>query len=94
MKTSKELIEEITKLDKMRTISLKDAEALIDKYINEYKGELTELEEGCLGLGKLILHNAEGKKTIIIQEFYINSQSSGHKIRKYNKMPKKYSKQV
>jgi len=74
----------------MNTISLKNCEILIDKYVNEYKGTATTLDEGVLGLGKVILHSAKGKKTIIINEVYLNSQSSYHTIRRYNKMPKKY----
>jgi len=76
----------------MNGYTLKSCENLITKYVNEYGGDVTTLEEGVLGLGKVILHNAENKKIIIITEFYINSQSSGHSIRKYNKMPKKYEK--
>jgi hypothetical protein len=72
--------------------SLESCEELIGRYVNEYGGEATTLEEGCLGLGTVLLHSAEGKKTIIIKEFYINAWSSGHTIRKYNKMPKKYEK--
>ncbi len=72
--------------------SLKSCETLIDKYINEYKGQITQLEEGILGLGMLMLHDAEGKKTIIIKEVFVNSWTSTHSIRMYNKMPKKYNK--
>ncbi len=32
----------------------------------------------------------EGLKTTIINEVYLNCWSSGHTIRVYNKMPKKY----
>lgn len=74
--------------------SLKDCETLIDKYINEYEGQMTQLEEGILGLGTLILHDAEGKKTIIIKEIFVNSWTSTHSIRKYNKMPKKYERLI
>ena len=67
---------------------------LIDRYVNKYGGECTELEEGVLGYGTLILHNAKGKKTIVIKEVYINAWSSGHSIRMYNKMPKKLEKML
>tara|TARA_R110000803_G_scaffold202309_1_gene267413 strand:+ start:425 stop:670 length:246 start_codon:yes stop_codon:yes gene_type:complete len=70
--------------------SLKTCENLISKYINVYSGECTVLREGVLGLGKILLHNADGKKSIIINEFFINAWASGHTIRKYNKLPKKY----
>ena len=78
----------------MKNYSLASCEALVDRYINEYKGELLQIDEGILGLGILILHSAEGKKTIIIKEFFINSWTSGHSIRKYNKIPKKYLKLI
>ena len=67
---------------------------LIDRYVNKCGGECTELEEGVLGYGTLILHNAKGKKTIVIKEVYINAWSSGHSIRMYNKMPKKLEKML
>ncbi len=54
---------------------------------------MTILSEGILGLGKILLHSAEGKKTIIIKEYYINAWTSGHSIIRYNKLPNKY-KQV
>jgi hypothetical protein len=70
--------------------SLESCENLIKRYVNEYDGCATTLEEGSLGLGTILLHDAPGKKTIVIKEFYLNAWSSGHTIRKYNKMPKKY----
>jgi len=76
----------------MRLHTLSTCEDLIAKYTNQYNGEITTLEEGCLGLGTVLLHNAEGKKTILIKEVYLNHWSSGHTIRKYNKMPQKYKK--
>ena len=75
---------------KVRNYSLQSCENLIERYVNEYGGEATCIIEGTLGLGQIILHSAQGKKTIIITEYYIHAWSSGHKIRKYNKMPKKY----
>ena len=78
----------------MTNYGLQNCENLINKYVNDYKGEATTLEEGCLGLGTVLLHSAEGKKTILIKEFFINSQSSGHTVRKYNKIPKKYQKEI
>lgn len=74
----------------MNTYSLKYCETLIQKYIYGYNGEATIIDEGILGLGTVLLHNAEGKKTIVIQEVYLNPWSSTHTISKYNKMPEKY----
>ena len=76
----------------MNGYTLQVCEDLISKYVNEYQGELIQLSEGSLGLGKVLLCNAKGKKTIIISEYYINAWSSGHTIRKYNSVPKKYQK--
>jgi hypothetical protein len=78
----------------MTNYSLKSCENLIDRYVNEYNGCVTTLEEGCLGLGKTLLHDAKGKKTILITEFFISVWSSGHKVVKYNVMPKKYAKLI
>ena len=75
----------------MKNHSLKSCESLIDRYVNEYGGQVTILEEGCLGLGKLILHDAPEMKSYVITEYFINSWASGHKIRGYNKLPKKYA---
>ena len=72
--------------------SLKSCEKLIDRYVNEHDGSLTTIEEGVLGLGTMLLHSAEGKKTILIKEFFISSWTSGHSVRMYNKVPKKYQK--
>ena len=75
----------------MTTYTLKSCETLIDTYINTYGGDMFLLEEGVLGLGKILLC-AEGKKTVIIKEIYLTAWSSGHTIRRYNKTPKKYTK--
>jgi hypothetical protein len=74
-----------------KTYDLRSCEELIDKYVNTYKGECEVIEEGCLGLGKILLHGAEGKKSIIITEIFVNSWTSTHTIRMYNKLPKKYN---
>ncbi len=63
---------------------------LVSRYVNDNNGTCTQLEEGVLGHGKLILE-ASGKKTIIVTEVFMNEWSSGHKIRMYNRTPKKYN---
>lgn len=78
----------------MKNYSLKSCEDLISKYINKYNGECLEIEEGCLGLGTILLHSAEGKKSILIKEVFINAWSSGHTIKMYNKLPKKYTQLI
>jgi len=78
----------------MKLYSLKSCESLIDTYVNTYKGVLTTIEEGVLGLGTLLLHSASGKKCIVIKEVYLTPWSSGHTIRKYNKLPRKYENSI
>lgn len=78
----------------MKNYSLSSCEDLIDRYINQYGGCILQIEEGCLGLGKILLHSAPGKKSVVIEEFFINSWSSGHKVRMYNIIPKCYQKLV
>lgn len=78
----------------MNTYKLSDCEFLITKYVNEFQGEVLIIEEGCLGLGTVLLHSAAGKKCVLIREIYLNEWSSSHTIRKYNKLPKKYQKLV
>ena len=74
----------------MKIYTLTACEKYIDKYINKYKGEVLEIKEGILGLGTVLLFNAKGKKTVIIKEIYLSAWSSGHTVRMYNKIPKKY----
>ena len=77
----------------MTTYTLKACDNLIENYVN-LGGFVTTIKEGCLGLGKLLLHGVKGKKFIIINEVYLNAWSSGHTIRMYNKLPKKYARLV
>jgi hypothetical protein len=72
----------------MNTYSLSQCEKLISQYL-ELGGNVVEIEQGSLGLGVVICF-AEGYKTAIITEIYLNEWSSAHKVRRYNKTPKKY----
>ena len=76
----------------MNNYSLKSCMDFIDKYVDTCKGEIYELNEGTLGLGTIILTNAPNKKSYLIQEYFISSWTSGHNVRSYNKLPKKYLK--
>jgi len=78
----------------MKDYSLKQCEDLISRYVNERSGAITQIEDGCLGLGFLILHDAPKTKTIIIKEYYINAWCSGHKVTMYNEIPKKYQELI
>jgi hypothetical protein len=68
--------------------SLAACEELISRYVNK-EGEIITLHEGGVGLGTVVC-TAEGCKTAIIQEVYLNEWSSTHTIRLYNKTPKKF----
>lgn len=76
----------------MKNFSLEYCENLINTYVNDFGGQIIQINEGVLGLGNLILHGAKGKKIIVINEYYINSWNSGHNVRMYNTTPKKYQK--
>ena len=81
----------------MKNFTLAACEKLINEYVNELGGQLTQIEDGVLGLGELVLHDSSENsilKTIVIKEVYLNQWSSGHTIRRYNKIPKKYLKHI
>lgn len=65
---------------------------LMNKYMDE-NGICYTLQEGCLGYGTVVCW-AEGYKTAIVTEEYLNEWSSGHKVRFYNECPTKYAKAV
>lgn len=65
---------------------------LVHKYI-ENDGDYRTIEEGCLGWGKLILFG-DGLKTTIVTEVYVNTQTSGHTVRMYEKCPKCYEQYI
>ena len=77
----------------MNTYNLKTCEDLISKYVG-LNGDVTTVRDGILGMGTVVLHGVIGKKSIIINEVYLNANSSGHTIRMYNKLPKKYEKLI
>lgn len=72
----------------MKLYGLKVIEHLIDSY-HKQGGEVIVIREGVLGYGDMVL-TGDGLKTTVINERYINEWSSGHSIRLYNKVPKKY----
>lgn len=65
---------------------------LINKYI-ERDGTVLTLEEGSLGYGLTVMFG-DGLKTTVVKEYPINCWSSGHTIRKYKKIPKKYEQMI
>lgn len=72
----------------MKIYTNKTVQDVIDNYIKK-GGEIIEVVEGCLGYGTTICIGS-GLKSTIIQEVFLNEWSSGHTIRMYNKLPKKY----
>ena len=78
----------------MANYTLETCKNLIEKYANQHGGEITTVREGVLGLGTVVLHRAEGKKTYVINEVYVNAWVSAYTVRSYNKIPKKYEKLI
>jgi hypothetical protein len=72
----------------MTTYTNEAVQDLINAYVNR-DGEVIEVVEGCLGYGTTIC-SAYGCKYAVIQEVFLNSWSSTHTIKMYNKLPKKY----
>ena len=68
---------------------LKSVEKLINQYSQIEGNTYTEVYEGVLGYGQIVL-KAPNKKTTVITEVPVNEWSSKHKIRMYNRCPKKY----
>ena len=69
---------------------------IIGSYI-ENGGKFFEIGEGSLGYGTAILLDLREPaqlKSIVIQEVALNGWSSAHKIRRYNKLPKKYMDEI
>lgn len=65
---------------------------LIDKYM-EKDGIAYELIPGTLGYG-LTVCVAEGYKTAIIREQYVNMWACAHTVRFYNNIPRKYADMI
>ena len=74
----------------MKNYSLKACESLINRYVSEFNGHCLIIKEGSLGLGQVLLYGAIGKKIVVINEIFLNEWVSGHTVRRYNKLPKKY----
>lgn len=70
--------------------------ACIDALVGNYAtigGDVVTLEEGVLGYGLTVCF-ADGYKVAVIKERPLNTQSSGHTVRFYNEMPKKYQEMI
>lgn len=67
-------------------------ENLIQNYLNK-GGEILTAQEGVLGYG-ITVCIAEGYKTAVIKEVFLNEWNSGHTVTFYNKIPKKYDEML
>lgn len=76
----------------MKLYTLEACEKAIQKY-KDNGGECFTLKEGCLGLGLTVVQ-CKKFRTMVIEERYLNSWSSGHTVRQYKKMPKKYQEMI
>lgn len=59
----------------------------------EKGGDSVELEDGVLGYGLTVCF-ADGYKSAVITEVPVNCWSSTHKVRFYNRLPKKYADRI
>ena len=72
----------------MKLYTFTQAEQLINKYLSK-GGEVHVINEGSLAHG-LVVATADGYKSAVIKEVYLNHWSSMQSIRLYNELPKKY----
>lgn len=75
-----------------KNYSLTSLQYLIDEYIRN-GGDVYTLQEGTLGLG-LTVCVCDGYKSAVIREYPINTWTSGHTCRMYNKLPGKYQRMI
>ena len=73
--------------------SCKAVEQLMHSYGEREGYKCYVLEDGTLGYGLMVL-TADGYKSAVVTEVYLNEWSSAHKVRFYNKLPKKYTRQI
>jgi hypothetical protein len=72
--------------------STSEVDRLIAHYLDK-GGEVYTLEEGCLGHGLMVMMG-EGLKSCVVTEVFQNHWNSVHKVRLYNKLPKKYEQMM
>ena len=75
----------------VKYISIEQIKDLINRYVKN-GGEVVEVIQGTLGYGTtLLLNNGHNLKEFVIEEYYLNEWSSGHRLLTYNKgISKKY----
>ena len=77
----------------MRLYSSEAVEKLADKYIAR-GGTVTKLRDSVLLEYGLAVFQAEGAKSTVVKDQYLNSWSSAYTVRMYNKLPKKYEDMI
>ena len=76
----------------MKLYGCYEIEKLFDAY-DKVNGSIFEIQEGTLGYG-ISVCIAAGFRSCVIKEVYVNAWTSGHKIRFYNVLPKKYQDSI
>lgn len=77
----------------VREISIEGIERLARKYLELGGDVCEEAIPGTLGWGTTVMV-ADGYKSAVIQERYLNCWSCWHSVRFYNRLPKKYQRLV
>ena len=78
----------------MKLYTIGFTQDFIDKYV-EKGGEWLTIDEGCLGVGNVILFDTTGKlRSFVIKEVPLNVWNSAQSIRGYNKLPDKYVQMI
>lgn len=76
-------------------VDLDSAKKLIERLTDRYGYEMIQVEDGCLGLGKIaMLPTRQYHYIFLIREVYLNEWSSGHQYMKCRKMPKEWDKRI
>lgn len=76
-----------------RNLYTSDAIQELADYFFENGGEVYELVEGTLGWGTTVMVR-DGWMSIVVKEVYVNEWSSGHTVRRYRQLPKKYQRML
>ena len=80
----------------MKLYDMKALEKFIRDTLENGNHEYIQLQEGCLGLGKILLraYDQTSHWNFVINEVYLNEWSSGHTFRKCGKISKQLEKEI
>lgn len=76
----------------MKLYSCNAIEDLINEYMS-HDGIIENIDDGVLGYGTFVL-SGDGLKYCVVTEVYLNEYSSGHNVRFYNELPKKWEQAI